>query len=45
MDIEEVAKKDPNAIVVHPINFTTGLTTEAAGKIADSLSLKPHLRS
>jgi succinyl-CoA synthetase beta subunit len=37
MDIEEVAKEDPNAIKVFPIDFAKGMREEDAAKIADTL--------
>ena len=39
MDIEEVAKEDPNAIKIHSFDIRTGLTKESAAKIVDSLEL------
>jgi len=39
MDIEEVAKEDPNAIKVHSFDIRQGLTKESAIKIVDSLEL------
>lgn len=39
MDIEEVAKEDPEAIKVHSFDIRTGLTKEDATKIVDSLEL------
>jgi succinyl-CoA synthetase beta subunit len=37
MNIEEVAAKDPNAIITTPIPFTTGLTPEMALDVATKL--------
>jgi succinyl-CoA synthetase beta subunit len=37
MDIEEVAKKDPESILTAPISIKTGLTPDIAGKIVDRL--------
>lgn len=37
MNIEEVAAKDPNAIITTPINLAEGLTPEAALEIASKL--------
>lgn len=45
MDIEEVAKADPNAINVKPIDFLKGFTEKDAGEVADSLGLSGNLRS
>jgi succinyl-CoA synthetase beta subunit len=39
MDIEEVAKEDPDAIKIHSFDIRTGLTKESATKIVDSLEL------
>ena len=39
MDIEEVAKEDPDAIKIHSFDIRTGLTKESAAKIVDSLEL------
>lgn len=39
MDIEEVAKEDPDAIKVHSFDIRQGLTKESAIKIVDSLEL------
>lgn len=39
MDIEEVAKEDPEAIKVHSFDIRQGLTKESAAKIVDSLEL------
>ena len=39
MDIEEVAKEDPNAIKVHSFDIKKGLTKEAAAKIIDELQI------
>lgn len=44
MDIEDVAKEDPNAIKVYPIDIKKGLSVEDATKIADSLELKGKTR-
>lgn len=40
MNIEEVAAKDPNAIITTPINFEKGLTKSEALEIAQKLSFK-----
>jgi len=40
MNIEEVAAKDPNAIITTPINFENGLSREEALGIAKKLGLK-----
>ena len=37
MNIEEVAAKDPNAIITTPIPFSTGLTKETAIGVAKKL--------
>jgi succinyl-CoA synthetase beta subunit len=39
MDIEEVAKDDPNAIKVHSFDIKQGLTKEAASKIVEELQI------
>ncbi len=39
MDIEEVAKEDPDAIKIHTFDIRSGLTKEGATKIVDSLQL------
>lgn len=39
MDIEEVAKSDPDAIKVHTINIIKGFSEEDAAKIVDELDL------
>ena len=39
MDIEEVAKEDPDAIKVHSFDINQGLTYEAAAKIIDELKI------
>ncbi len=39
MDIEEVAKEDPDAIKVHSFDIKKGLTKEAASKIIDELEI------
>lgn len=39
MDIEEVAKEDPEAIKIHPFDIRKGLTLEDATKVVDSLEL------
>ena len=44
MDIEEVAKEDPDAIKVHTFDIRQGLTKEGATKVADSLQLQGKLR-
>ena len=44
MDIEEVAKEDPNAIKVYPIDMTKGFHKEDAIKVADSLGLEGKTR-
>jgi succinyl-CoA synthetase beta subunit len=40
MNIEEVAAKDPNAIITTPINYQTGLTEEEALSVAKKLGFK-----
>lgn len=40
MNIEEVAEKDPNAIITTPINFENGLTKEEALGVARQLGFK-----
>ncbi|KAF9073849.1 succinyl-CoA synthetase beta chain SSC-beta [Rhodocollybia butyracea] len=40
MNIEEVAAKDPSAIITTPINFATGLTKPEAHSVATKLGLK-----
>jgi succinyl-CoA synthetase beta subunit len=44
MDIEEVAKEEPEAIKVHTIDIRIGLTDEIAAKVIDSLQLTGKLR-
>mgnify|MGYP001592030011 CR=1 FL=1 len=44
MDIEEVAKQDPDSIKVHKINIIDGFSKEQAEKIADSLEIKGTTR-
>lgn len=44
MDIEEVAKEDPDAIKVFPINLKQGFSKEDATKIADTLQLEGKTR-
>ena len=44
MDIEEVAKEDPDAIKVHKIDFLKGFTKKDAEKIVDSLKLEGKTR-
>lgn len=39
MDIEEVAKEDPDAIKVHSFDIKEGLSKEAAAKIIDQLQI------
>jgi succinyl-CoA synthetase beta subunit len=39
MDIEEVAKTDPEAIKVHKINIIHGFSEQDAAKIVDELGL------
>lgn len=40
MNIEEVAAKDPSAIITTPINFATGLTKPEALSVATKLGFK-----
>ena len=40
MNIEEVAAKDPSAIITTPINFETGLTKPEALEVAKKLGFK-----
>lgn len=40
MNIEEVAAKDPNAIITTPIPLETGLTDESAFEVAQKLGFK-----
>ena len=40
MNIEEVAAKDPNAIITTPINFDNGLSTTQALEVAKKLGFK-----
>ncbi|CAK92611.1 unnamed protein product (macronuclear) [Paramecium tetraurelia] len=40
MEIEEVAKTDPNSIIVLPIDVNTGLTDQIANKVIDTLQLQ-----
>jgi succinyl-CoA synthetase beta subunit len=40
MNIEEVAAKDPDAIITTPINFAKGLSKGEALKVAEKLGLK-----
>lgn len=40
MNIEEVAAKDPSAIITTPIPFDTGLSTETALDVAQRLGFK-----
>lgn len=44
MDIEEVAKEDPDAIKVHTIDILKGFKKEDATKIADDLELQGKTR-
>ena len=44
MDIEEVAKTDPKAIRMFPINVLQGFSAKDAEKITDALALKGKLR-
>lgn len=44
MDIEEVAKADPSAINVKPIDFLKGFSDKDAGEVADSLGLTGNLK-
>lgn len=39
MEIEEVAKTDPQSIIVEPINIATGLTDEIMGRVVKKLQL------
>jgi len=43
MDIEEVAKNDPNAIFTEPISVTAGPTNEQLDRIAKNLQFSPAL--
>ena len=42
MNIEEVAAKDPSAIITTPVPFEAGLTKETAFGIAEKLGFKTH---
>ena len=44
MDIEEVAKEDPNAIKVYSFDLNKGFHEEDAVKVADSLGLEGKTR-
>jgi len=44
MDIEEVAEKNPGAIVTVPVDITQGLTEAAATSLAVRLGFEGHLR-
>jgi succinyl-CoA synthetase beta subunit len=44
MDIEEVAKEDPNAIKVYSFDLKAGFHEEDAVKVADSLGLQGKTR-
>lgn len=44
MDIEDVAKEDPDAIIVHKIDILKGFHKIDAEKVADSLSLEGKTR-
>jgi succinyl-CoA synthetase beta subunit len=44
MDIEEVAKQDPDAIKVHTIDLSKGFSKQDAAKIADDLGLEGKTR-
>jgi succinyl-CoA synthetase beta subunit len=43
MDIEEVAHKDPSAIITEPVDITVGLTEAQATKLAKRLGFEGHL--
>ena len=42
MDIEEVAKTDPDAITVTPVDIDVGVTEEAVAQVAKSFELGPE---
>jgi succinyl-CoA synthetase beta subunit len=44
MDIEEVAKEDPNSIKVHKIDIVKGFSKKDAETIVDSLKLEGKTR-
>ena len=44
MDIEEVAEKNPGAIITVPVDITQGLTEAAATSLAVRLGFEGHLR-
>ena len=45
MDIEEVAKTDPDAIKVHKIDILKGFSDQDAETIVDSLKLEGKTRT
>merc|ERR1712226_1596866 len=45
VDIEEVAEKTPERIMKMPVDIKTGLTDEAAGKVAEFLGFEGDLKS
>ena len=45
MNIEEVAAKDPDAIITTPIDFDKGLSVEEGKAIAAKLGFKPELQA
>ncbi|CEQ39055.1 SPOSA6832_00539 [Sporobolomyces salmonicolor] len=44
MNIEDVARDDPSAIITAPIDFHAGLSQEKALEMADKLGFKPETR-
>ncbi|CAH8838237.1 unnamed protein product [Trichobilharzia szidati] len=44
MDIEELAKNCPNAIIKEPIDLTTGVTDEQASRFAKALGFLPQTK-
>ncbi|GAA5865412.1 hypothetical protein JCM1840_001565 [Sporobolomyces johnsonii] len=44
MNIEDVARDDPSAIITMPIDFEAGLSQEKALEMADKLGFKPETR-
>ena len=43
MDIEAVAEKDPDALMVEPVNMASGITNAQATKIAEFCEFKPEM--
>jgi len=43
MDIEAVAEKDPDAVMLEPVNMATGITSAQATKIAEFCKFEPAM--